>query len=249
VSDTALFRYALGLADDQLILGHRLSEWSGEAPTLEEELALANIALDLIGQARMLYQLAGEVEGAGRDEDALAYLRDERGYLNLHIVEQPKGDFGETIARQLLYCAFMRAFWPALAQSTDGRLAAIAAKAAKESAYHFRHAAAWAARLGDGTDESKRRIQAGLDRLWRYTGEMFEESLDEAALAGVAVRRQDLKPAWDAAIDAALAEATLDRAEDGWMATGGREGLHGEHLGHLLAEMQFLQRAYPGQKW
>ncbi len=249
MSASPLFAYALGLADDQLVLGHRLSEWTGQAPTLEEELALANIALDLIGQARQFYQYAAEIEGAGRDEDHLAFGRDERAYLNIQLVEQPNGDFGQTIARQLLYTAAMNAFWPALAGSSDARLAAIAAKAAKESAYHFRHAAEWTARLGDGTQESKHRIQAGLDALWEFTDEMFEAHAEEAALAGLAPAPAALKPAWNAAIDAALARAGLVRPEDTWMATGGRSGLHGEHLGHMLAQMQFLQRAYPGLKW
>lgn len=249
MSDSALFAYALGLADDQLVLGHRLSQWSGAAPTLEEELALANIALDLIGQARALYQVAGAVEGAGRDEDDLAYGRDERGYLNVKLVEQPNGDFGQTIARQMLYTACMRAFWPALAASAEPRLAAVAAKAGKETAYHFRHAAEWTVRLGDGTDESRRRMQAGLDRMWEFTEELFEARTESARLGPIAVDRAALKPGWDATVDDVLARATLIRPEDGWMATGGRDGLHSEHLGHMLAEMQIVQRSYPGLKW
>ena len=249
MSEGALFRYVLGLADDQLVLGHRLGEWVGKAPMLEEELALANIALDLIGQARLLYQYAAEIEGAGRGEDDLAYRRDERAYLNLQLVEQPNGDFGQTIARQLLYAGMTQAFWPALAGSADARLAGVAAKAAKESAYHFRHAALWTVRLGDGTAESRARMQTGVDALWEFTGELFAPSDDEADLAGVAVDRAALKVGWDAAIDRVLAEATLARPADDWMASGGRQGLHGEHLGHMLAEMQFLQRAYPGLAW
>ncbi|MEQ9126386.1 MAG: 1,2-phenylacetyl-CoA epoxidase subunit PaaC, partial [Alphaproteobacteria bacterium] len=189
------------------------------------------------------------IEGAGRDEDDLAYRRDERAYLNLQLVEQPNGDFGQTIARQLLYAGMAQTFWPALAGSTDARLAGIAAKAAKESAYHFRHAALWTVRLGDGTAESRGRMQDALDALWEFTGEMFEPSADEAGLVGVAADRAALKPLWDAAIDPILVEATLARPADSWMATGGRQGLHGEHLGHMLAEMQFLQRAYPGLAW
>jgi len=249
VSEAALSRYALALADDQLVLGQRLGEWSGAAPTLEEELALANIALDVIGQARALYQLAGETEGQGRSEDDLAYLRHERDYLNLRIVEEPNGDFGQTVARQLFYCAMAEGFWRALAASSETRLAAIAAKAAKECAYHVRHASEWTVRLGDGTEESHRRMQAGIDRLWRYTGEMFETSAIDAALGDAAVDRPALKPAWDARIDGVLARASLDRPEDDWMATGGRDGIHGEDLGHMLAEMQHLQRSYPGLTW
>ena len=247
MSDDPRFRYVLGLADDQLVLSCRLSEWSGDAPTLEEELALANIALDLIGQARALYQLAASIAGDGRDEDDLAYRRTEREFLNLQLVEQPNGDFGQTIARQLLYAAAMRDVWPALADGPDADLAAIAGKAAKESAYHYRHAFEWTLRLGDGTDESKRRIQAGLDALWDFTGELFQPC-PLAETLGLP-ERAALKPRWDRTIDDALAEAKLKRPEDGWMATGGRDGLHGEAFGHMLAEMQFLQRAYPGLKW
>lgn len=249
MSAAARFRYVLGLADDQLTLGHRLSQWTGRAPLLEEELALANIALDLIGQARALYQLAGGIEGAGRDEDALAYGRDERGFLNLQLLEQPNGDFGRTIARQLLYGALMRDYWPALAASGDAALAAIAGKAAKEAAYHYRHAAEWTVRLGDGTAESRRRMQAGLDELWEYTGAFFEMSADEAALGGGSIDRPSLRPGWDAAIGRVLARATLTRPSATWMAASGRDGVHSEHLGPMLAEMQILQRSYPGLTW
>ncbi len=249
MSDDALFLYALGLADDQLVLGHRLSEWSGRAPTLEEELALANIALDLVGQATALYQLAAAAEGEGRSADDLAFLRDERAFLNLQLLEQPNGDFGCTVARQLLYGAYAAVFWKALADSDEPGLAAIAAKAATEARYHLTHARAWTARLGDGTAESRRRIQAGFDDLWQFTGELFERTPVEASLGDAAPDRAALKPAWDRAIDAALDEGGLQRPADGWMATGGRSGLHGEHLGHMLAEMQVLQRSYPGLEW
>ena len=179
----------------------------------------------------------------------LAFHRDERGYRNLQLVEQPNGDFGQTIARQLVYTAASKAFWLALMASSDARLAAVAGKAAKESAYHFRHAAAWTVRLGDGTAESAGRMQAGLDGLWEYTGELFEPGPDDAKLGQIAVDRAGLKPAWDQEIDEVLARAQLTRPADSWMARGGREGLHGEHLGHVLAEMQSLQRSYPGLKW
>jgi ring-1,2-phenylacetyl-CoA epoxidase subunit PaaC len=248
---TPLFEHALRLADDALLLGHRLSEWCGRAPTLEEDMALANIGLDLIGQARSLYAYAGEVEGAGRDEDRLAYLREDREYRNLLLVELPNGDFAQTIVRQLLYSAFMVPFWERLEGSKDQTLAAIAAKSVKEARYHLRHAAEWVIRLGDGTDESRGRTVAALGELWPWTGELFEQDAAERALveAGVAVDRAALKPAWDATVDRVLAEATLARPQDGWMQTGGRRGVHTEHLGYILAELQHLQRSHPGAVW
>ena len=247
----ALFLYTLRLADNALILGHRLSEWIGHAPLLEEELALGNVALDLIGQARALYAYAGAIEGKGRDEDSLAYLRDAPEFRNILLVEQPKGDFAHTIVRQFLYSAFMHALWRALAPSRDATLAAIAAKAEKESAYHLRHAGEWLIRLGDGTDESHRRAQAALDELWPYAGEMFErDAIDEALIAqGVAADPAPLGREWQRRVDSVLAAATLTKPAATWMQSGGRSGRHSEHLGHLLAEMQFLQRAYPGATW
>jgi ring-1,2-phenylacetyl-CoA epoxidase subunit PaaC len=247
----ALFDYVLGLADDALILGHRLSEWCGHAPLLEEELALANIGLDLIGQARRLYDYAGALEGKGRDQDALAYRRDAAAYRNLLLVEQPNGDFAMTIVRQFLYAAYAAPFWRAMAGSRDATLAAIASEARNEAAYHLRHAGEWLVRLGDGTAESHRRGQAALDALWSHSGEMFEADDGVAALIAdsIAPDPAGLRLAWSAAVDPALAEATLARPPDGWMQTGGRRGRHSEHLGHLLAELQFLQRAYPGAQW
>lgn len=247
----ALFHYTLRVADNALILGHRLSEWIGHAPVLEEELALGNMALDLIGEARALYAYAGSVEGRGRDEDALAYSRDAREFRNLLLVEQPNGDFSVTIVRQLLHAAFVFPFWRALTASKDATLAAIAAKAEKEAAYHLRHSAEWVIRLGDGTTESHRRTQAALDQLWPYTGELFEvDPIEETLIAsGIAVDPRILRPEWDHTLDNCLAQATLDRPTDQWMQTGGRLGRHSEHLGHLLATMQFLQRAYPGATW
>lgn len=251
VADTPLVQYTLGLADDALVLGHRLSEWCGHAPMLEEDIALANIALDLIGQARPLYAYAGEVEGRGRDEDALAYLRDAPAFRNLLLVEQPNGDFAVTLVRQFLYSAFMDPFWRAMRASSDETLAAVAAKAEKEVAYHLRHSAEWVIRLGDGTAESRAQTQDALDELWMYTGEMFETDDNERALidTGVAVDPETLRPEWSRTVDAVLSEATLMRPADGWMQTGGRSGRHSEHLGHILAELQFLQRAYPGATW
>jgi len=251
MSGKALFIYTLRLADTALINGHRLSEWCGRAPVLEEELALANVALDLIGQARTLYAYAGEVEGLGRGEDALAYLRDVASYRNLLMVERPNGDFAVTILRQFLLSAFMHPFWEAMSRSTDATLAGIAAKAVKEVAYHLRHCGEWAVRLGDGTAESHRRIGEALDELWPYTGEFFETDEVERQLiaAGVAVDPQKLRPRFEATLDRVLREATLERPRDGWMQTGGRHGRHSEHLGHVLAELQYLQRAYPGATW
>jgi ring-1,2-phenylacetyl-CoA epoxidase subunit PaaC len=246
-----LFSYVVALADDALVLGHRLSEWSGQGPLLEEDIALSNLGLDLIGQARLLYAYAGEIEGQGRDEDALAYRRDEHAFANVLLVEQPNGDFAATMVRQLLYAACMHPFFEALSRSGDARLAEIGAKAVKEMAYHVRHSAEWVIRLGDGTEESHARTAAALEELWTYTGELF--AMDEGELrlaaAGVAVDRAAIRPKWDASIDRVLGEATLRRPVDGWMQMGGRAGRHTEHLGHLLAEMQVLNRAHPGVVW
>lgn len=245
------FEYLLRFADTNLVLGHRLSEWLGKAPVIEEELALANIGLDLIGQARALYMRAAAIADDGRDEDALVFLRDAHDYRNLLLVEKENGDFAFTIVRQLLYSSFAQPFWEALTASRDPEVAGIASRAAKESAYHVRHAGEWLVRLGDGTSESHGRAKDALDELWMYTGEMFAmDDIDEAALAaGIGVDASALKPAWDATIDSVTAQATLVRPKDGWMIGGGRDGRHTEHLGHLLAEMQYLQRTYPGQKW
>jgi ring-1,2-phenylacetyl-CoA epoxidase subunit PaaC len=246
-----VFDYTLRLADTSLILGHRLSEWIGHAPLLEEELALGNIALDLIGQARALYAYAGTVEAMGRDEDALAYRRDAGEFRNILLVEQPNGDFAHTIVRQLLYSAFAHPFWGGLARSRDTALAAIAAKAEKEAAYHSRHAGEWLIRLGDGTEESHRRAQQALEDLWFYSGEMFETDAVEGALIATAVAIDPgvIRTQWEATVDGVLLEATLRCPVAAWMQSGGRSGRHSEHLGHVLATMQFLQRAYPGATW
>lgn len=246
-----LFIYSLRLADNALILGHRLSEWTGHAPMLEEDMALANMALDLIGQARMLYTYAGECEGKDRDEDQLAYLRDAQDYKNILLVEQPNGDFAMTICRQFLYAAFILPFWQEMKNSKDATLASIAAKAEKEAAYHVRHASEWMIRLGDGTEESHKRVAQALDILWPYHGELFEVDDIEQALIdkGIAVDPKPIKAIWDQTINKVLAEATLTRPDDGWMQSGGRVGEHSEHLGHILSEMQFIQRTYPGATW
>ncbi|MFD1330129.1 1,2-phenylacetyl-CoA epoxidase subunit PaaC [Mycoplana ramosa] len=251
VNETPLVLYTLRRADDALILGHRLSEWCGHAPMMEEDMALANMALDLIGQARSLYTYAGEAEGEGRTEDDFAYWRDERGYRNLLLVEQQNGDFARTILRQFLYANFADLYWRAMMASKDETLAAIAAKSEKEMAYHVRHTAEWVIRLGDGTTESHARIAAALDGLWAYTGELFEMDASEKELvdAGIAVDLSTLRAAWRDNVKAVLDEATLITPEDGWMQKGGRTGIHSEHLGHLLSELQHVQHTIPGAVW
>jgi ring-1,2-phenylacetyl-CoA epoxidase subunit PaaC len=251
MTDTPLFQYTLRLADTALILGHRLSEWVGHSPVIEEDLAFGNMGLDLIGQARALYSYAGDVEDKGHDEDALAYLRDAGDYRNILLVEQPNGDFAATMVRQLLYSAFAHPYFEALMRSKDATLAAIAAKAVKEMAYHLRHSAEWTIRLGDGTDESHARAQAAVNELWPYTGEMFEVDRTARALieAGVAVDPAPLRVIWNNTIEQVLGEATLTRPSDGYMQSGGLTGRHSEHLGHILAELQFVPRAYPGATW
>lgn len=243
--------YLLRLADDQLILGHRLSEWTGHAPTLEEDIALANIALDHIGAARMLYDHAATIHGEGLSEDDYPYRRDTRGYMNALLVERPNGDFAHTIVRQLFYSAHALPLWQALIQSRDETLAAIAAKSEKEARYHVRHAGDWFIRLGDGTDESRKRTEEAVAALWRYTGELFEvDSVLEAVIAeGIAADPRAIEPAWHEILDEAFTEASIGKPERGTMQTGGRTGRHTEHLGYILADMQFLQRAYPGAEW
>jgi ring-1,2-phenylacetyl-CoA epoxidase subunit PaaC len=249
IDGSALVWHLLGRADDALVLGHRLSEWTGRAPALEEELALANIALDLIGQARAIYGYTGTL--SGHTEDQLSYLRDVPAWRNSLLVELPNGDFAVTIARLLLFSAFADPLWRAATTSTDAMIAAIAAKAEKETAYHVRHAAEWLIRLGDGTAESHRRAQDALDNLWPYTGELFTIAETDAALiaGGTIADPASLLATWNATVDATLSRATLVRPEDRWMQSGGRKGQHTEHLGHLLAEMQYLQRSYPGATW
>jgi ring-1,2-phenylacetyl-CoA epoxidase subunit PaaC len=247
----ARVRYVLRLADTSLVLGQRLGEWVGHSPALEEDLGLANISLDLIGQARLLLTYAGELEGSGRTEDDLAMGRDQSDFLNLALVEQPNGDFGRTIVRQLLIDAFQLELYEALQRSTDTRLAEVAAKALKETRYHFRYSAGWVVRLGDGTEESHGRAQSALDELWRFTRELFaEDEVDrEMAAAGVAPALAELQPRWSARIDEVLKEATLKRPADVPYSWFGKRGEHTEHLGYLLAELQFLHRAYPGASW
>jgi ring-1,2-phenylacetyl-CoA epoxidase subunit PaaC len=249
LSDTAV--YALRLGDDALVLSHRLAEWSSRAPALEEDIALSNIALDLLGQARTLLTYAGEVEGAGRSEDDLAYLRPEAEFTNCQLVEQPNGDFAVTMARQLFFSAYQFELYGRLAGSADETLAAVAAKAVKEVTYHLDHATGWVIRLGDGTDESHRRMQAGVERMWPFTHELFEtdEMTGRLVADGIGVDPAALQPVWEQRIGAVLAEATLEQPADGWRPSGGRRGVHSEHLGFLLAEMQHLHRSHPGATW
>jgi ring-1,2-phenylacetyl-CoA epoxidase subunit PaaC len=242
-------QYAVRLGDDALVLAQRLTEWVSNAPVLEEELALANTALDYLGRARMFYRYAGEK--SGQSEDRLAFTRDARAFTNLLIFELPRGDFAFTMARQFLIDAFHVPFLEQLASSTEAELAAIAAKAVKESRYHLKRSRDWVVRLGDGTEESHRRVQDAFDELFGYVDELFAMDAVEEELArrGVAVERTRLRVPWDEAIDRALEAATLARSRRAWRVEGGRRGLHTEHLGHLLAELQFLQRAYPGLSW
>jgi len=247
----ALFELLLRLGDDCLILGHRISEWCGHAPILEEDLAMPNMGLDLIGQARSLYTYAGEIEGKGRGEDDLAYLRADREYHNLLLVERPNGDFAHTMLRQLYFAAFMEPYWREAAKSTDGTLAGIAAKAVKEMAYHVRHAGEWVIRMGDGTAESARRIADAVEELTPYAAEMFETDAvtDTLVAAGIAPDPSKLRPEWDRTIDMVFAEAKLTLPQSEYPQLGGRTGLHGEEFGHLLSELQYMQRAYPGLTW
>ena len=253
--DEQLFQYLLRLGDSPLILAQRLGECVGHGPVLEEDIAQTNVGLDLLGQARLWLAYAGEVEsrsaGSARDEDALAFLRDAGEFRNLLIVEQPNGSFADTIARQFLFDAWHLLLLRAAAGSDDSRIAGIAAKGAKEVAYHVERSGDWVLRLGDGTEESHARMQRAIDDLWMYTGEMFVPDAAELALveAGIAVDVRTLAVPWRKHVDAVVTEATLAMPADTYMQKGGKQGVHTEHLGHLLAEMQFLQRAYPGARW
>jgi ring-1,2-phenylacetyl-CoA epoxidase subunit PaaC len=252
VSTENLFAALLELADDHLILGHRVSQWCGHAPMLEEDLALSNLALDLLGQSRALYAYAGTVEGAGRDEDQLAFLRLERDYRNLLLVARPNGDFAHTMARQFHFAAFMKPYWDWVAvNSADETLRGIAGKAAKEIAYHVRHCGEWVVRLGDGTDESAARMRTAVDALHRYTAELFTDTpaFSACVAAGILPARASLRPAWETTVRMVFDEAQLEVPEVPFPAQGGRDGLHGEEMGHLLAELQYMQRTYPDMKW
>jgi len=251
----SLFEYLLRLGDNDVVLAQRLGEWVGHGPVIEEDIALTNVGLDLLGQGRMWLTYAGEVEGEGRSEDDLAFLRDAPAFRNVQLVELPNGDFAATMARQFYFDRAHLLLLTGLARSSDPRVAEIAAKAAREVAYHAERSADWVIRLGDGTEESHSRMQKALERLWPYTGELFATDAVDLALveAGVAPDPRALREPWLAAVQAVLAEATLETPRGEWMQGarrgGGRQGVHTEHLGHMLAQMQFLQRAYPGAQW
>jgi ring-1,2-phenylacetyl-CoA epoxidase subunit PaaC len=255
MSDTLLFDYLLRLADSDLILAQHLGEWVGHGPVLEEDIAMTNVGLDLLGQARLWFAYAGEVETRfaerGRSEDELAFLRDNGAYRNLLLVEQPNGNYAQTIARQFYFDVWHEMLLAQLTHSRDARIAEIAAKASKEVRYHVERSAGWVIRLGDGTDESHARMQAAIDDLWMYTGEMFEADVAEQALIaeGVACDAPALATSWREQVGAVVEQATLVVPASAWMQSGGRRGVHTEHLGHVLAEMQSLQRAYPGARW
>lgn len=247
----ALFEYLLRKADDSLILGHRLSEWCGHGPILEEDIAITNIALDLIGQATELYKYAAEVEDKGRDEDDLAFLRIEREYKNVLLVEQTNGDFGKTMIRQLFFDHFEHLLYEELMNSKDERIAAIATKTIKEIKYHIKHSSEWTIRLGDGTEESHNRVQKSVRDLSRFTKELFyQDEVDQILIAeGIIPDVSKFKVEYDKNIKAILDEATLELPKEKWQLDGGRKGVHSEHLGYLLTELQYMQRTYPGMKW
>lgn len=247
----ALFQYIIRIADNALILGHRISEWCGHGPSLETDIGLTNISLDYIGHARNLYQYAVAVEGKGRTEDDLASLRDVTAFKNLLLVEQPNGNFAETIARQFIFDSFNYHFFVALQESKDEQLAAIAQKSIKEISYHYRWSAEWLIRLGDGTDISHQKMQTALNDLWMYSEEAFmaDEVDDLLQSEGVAVDLAVIKGAFDDRVDAVLKQATLQKPTEPWMQKGGKQGTHTEHLGLILTELQWMQRAYPNMEW
>jgi ring-1,2-phenylacetyl-CoA epoxidase subunit PaaC len=249
--DGTLFEFLLRMGDNTLILGHRVSEWCGHGPVLEEDIALANTALDLIGQTQLWLGLAGQVEGKGRTADNLAYLRDTSQFRNVLLVERPNGDFGLTLMRQFLFDAWHFEMLKALTSSADGRVAEIAAKSVKEVAYHVERSSDLVVRLGDGTEESRARMQSAIDDLWSYAGELFLSHPGDASLAATAIAPDpaSLKPAWDAEVADVLQEATLKAPTSRFVHKGGTRGVHTEHLGFILADMQFLQRAYPDAIW
>ncbi|GAB4254550.1 MAG: phenylacetate-CoA oxygenase subunit PaaC [Vicingaceae bacterium] len=248
---TALINYCLRLGDTSLILGQRMAEWCNNGPTLEEDIAMTNISLDLFGQARTMLSYVAELEGAGKTEDDWAYKRSEREYYNVLLSERPNGHFGDTVARNFLIDTFLYHLYKALKNSKDEMIAAHASKSIKEITYHLRHSAEWIVRLGDGTDESHQKIQNSFEDLWSYTGDLFEmNEVDELLIKeGIAVDLNTIKKDWDKTVDEVLSRAQLKRPEDGYMHTKRLEGIHSEYLGHLLAEMQYLQRAYPDAEW
>jgi ring-1,2-phenylacetyl-CoA epoxidase subunit PaaC len=246
-----LFEYILRLGDDSLILGHRLSEWCGHGPILEEDIAMTNIALDLVGQATNLLNYAGEVEGKGRNGDDLAFLRFDREYKNVLLVEQPNGDFAMTMMRQFLFDTYRKMLFERLQQATDETLAAIAEKSLKETKYHLKHSSEWIIRMGDGTDESHTRVQNALNTLWRYSSELFyTDETDRLLLEqGVLPDMSSIQLDWNKYVNQVFEEAGITIPSNNWKHEGGRIGMHSEHLGYILAELQFMQRAYPNMEW
>lgn len=249
--DPALVEFLLRMGDNALVLGQRVAGWTGHAPVIEEDLALTNVALDLIGQSRLWLAYAGECEGRGRSDDALAYFRDAHEFRNVLLVERPNGNYADTMGRQFLFDAWHLELLRALAASRDARVSGIAQKAEREVAYHVRRSGDWVIRLGDGTEKSHGLMQAALDELWPYTGELFRSDDVDRALAaqGIACELESLRDAWSRRVDGVLAEATLARPKDGWMHSGGRSGRHSEHLSYVLAEMQSVPRAVPAERW
>jgi len=250
-NNEALTNYCLRLGDTSLILGQRMAEWCSNGPTLEEDVAMTNVSLDLFGQARTMLTYAGELEGTGRSEDDLAYRRNEREFYNTLISERPNGHFGDTVARNFLHDTYQLHLFTALCESKDERIAAHAAKSLKEVKYHFRHSGEWVVRLGDGTEESKEKIQTSLNDLWPYTGDMFEMNEVDALLieAGIAVDLKPILASWKTTVNEVLDRATLTVPGDVYMHTGRLQGLHGEELGHMLGNMQYIQRSYPDAQW
>jgi len=247
----ALINYCLRLGDSSLILGQRMSEWCSNGPILEEDIAMSNMALDLIGQARTMLTYAGKIENKGRSEDDLAYKREERGFYNTLLSERPNEHFGETVVRNFLHNAFSYHLYKALKDSNDEMIAAHAAKSIKEVTYHLRHSSEWMIRLGDGTEESHNKVQESLNDLWEYTGDLFEmNAVDELLISeGITFNLNDIKKEWDKTINSVLERATLTKPGDAYMHSGRLDALHSEYLGHMISEMQFLQRAYPTAKW
>jgi len=251
MAKASLYKYVLALGDDALILGQRLSQWAYKGPFLEEDIALSNISLDMFGRANLLLEYAATLKGNGTTSDELAFKRNEREFSNHIICEQPNGNFADTIVRQFFLDAFYKLFLQKLTKSKDEKLSAIAQKSIKETTYHFRHSSKWIIRLGDGTVESHAKVQSAIDNLWMFTNELFERNeIDNEMLEQkIGVDCSKLKIEWDQIINEVLSEATLNRPEDANMPTGGRQGIHTEHLGHLLSDMQYLQRAYPDATW
>lgn len=247
----ALINYSKRIADTSLILGQRLAEWCSKGPTLEEDLALTNVSLDLFGQARMLLTYAAELIGNGETEDTLAYRRNEREFYNALITERPNGHFGDTIARSFLLDAFNYHFYTKLKDSSDATISAFAEKSLKEVTYHLRHSSEWIVRLGDGTEESHSKIQKSINNLWSYTGDLFDmDEVDEILIKeGIAVDKNELKGLWNETVNTVLKRAKLERPADVFMHKGSLNALHSEHLGHLLCEMQYIPRAYPNAEW